>query len=251
MRVFLILLVKELRSVFFSPVAWVVMGLVMVMNGFSFMTALTKLEESAQGAALADYTFNSVPFWLAYFFIFPAITMRLFSEEQKLGTIETLLTVPVRSLQVILSKYSAALIFYAILWVPSLVNFTIFRFTCVTDANTIGSLGGSYTIIFLVGVFNIAIGCFASALTSNQIVAAMTCFTICLVHFLLGFALFFFSGELPAHFQEFIAYFSTLDHVRKFIDGLVDTRPFVYYISFAALFLFLTHHVLEFRKWKA
>ena len=97
MRVFYILLVKELRAFFLSPIAYVVIGLGMVLNGFSFTSAMTKLETSPQASVLVDYTFNSIPFWLAYFFIFPAITMRLFAEEQKLGTIETLLTAPVRS----------------------------------------------------------------------------------------------------------------------------------------------------------
>lgn len=251
MRVFLILLTKELKAFFLSPIAYVVIGLVMVLNGFSFTSGLTDLEEKASPATLAVYTFNSVPFWLAYFFIFPVITMRLFSEEQKLGTLETLLTAPVHSWQVILSKYFAALIFYMIIWVPSLINFTIFRLTCAPDPATIGSLGGVYTIILLIGIFNIAIGCLSSALTSNQIVAAMTCFTCCLLHFLLGFLLLFFSKEIPAQFQDFISYISTMEHVRNFIDGLIDTRQFLYYIGFAALILGLTYHVLEFRKWKA
>lgn len=251
MRVFFILLVKELKAFFLSPVAYVVMGLVMVLNGFSFTSGMSILEQEPSTAKLTSYTFNSLPFWLAYFFIFPVITMRLFAEEQKLGTIETLLTAPVRSGQVIMSKFLATLIFYIILWVPSLLNFIIFRYTCVDDSNTIGSLGGSYTIIFLIGIFNIAIGCFASALTSNQIVAAMTCFTCCLLHFLLGFVGLFFANQMRPEFQEFISYFSTIEHVRNFLDGLVDTRPFVYYTAFSALMLFLTHHVLEFRKWKA
>ena len=245
------MLSKELKGFFLSPVAYVVMGLVMVLNGFSFTSGMSILEQEPSTAKLTTYTFNSLPFWLAYFFIFPVITMRLFAEEQKLGTIETLLTAPVRSWQVILSKYFGALIFYMVLWVPSLINFAIFRITCVDDSNTIGSLGGSYTIIFLVGVFNIAIGCLASSLTSNQIVAAMTCFTFCLLHFLLGFVGLYFANQMPPAFLEVFSYFSTIEHVKNFLDGLVDTRVFVYYTAFAALILYLTYQVLEFRRWKS
>ncbi|MEM0895343.1 MAG: ABC transporter permease subunit [Verrucomicrobiota bacterium] len=250
MRVFLILLVKELRGFFLSPIAWVVMGLVMILNGFSFSSAMTDLENNLRSVTMAAYTFNSQHFWLAYFFVFPVITMRLFAEEQKLGTIETLLTAPVNSWQVILAKYFAALVFYIIIWVPSLLNFVIFRLTCLTDGTVLGSLTGSYLVIILLGVFNIAIGCLASSVTANQIVAAMICFTLCLLHFLIGYLLLFFKRDVPPQYQDFVSYISTVEHVRLFIDGLVNTKPFIYYISFAALILFLTHHILEYRKWK-
>lgn len=244
----MVLLVKELRSFFFSPVAWVVLTLVMLLNGFSFTAALADLREGERSVTLTAYTFNSIQFWLAYFFIFPVITMRLFSEEQKLGTIETLLTAPVTTIQLLLAKYLAALSFYIVIWLPSLLNFLLFQMNSTEDAASIGSLTGSYTIILLVGMFNIAIGCLASALTKNQLVAAMTCFTFCLLHFLVGFVLQNLS--VPDAFREFVTYFSTQIHVRACIDGLIDTRQFIYYISSAILLLSITHHVLEFRKWK-
>ena len=244
----LILLGKELRSFFFSPIAWVVLALVMLLNGLSFTAALADLREGERSVTLTAYTFNSIQFWLAYFFIFPVITMRLFAEEQKLGTIETLLTAPVTTIQLLLAKYFAAVSFYIILWLPSLLNFVLFQMNSVDDHASIGSLAGSYTIIFLVGMFNIAIGCLASALTKNQLVAAMTCFTFCLLHFLLGFILQNLS--VPDVFRETVTHFSTQIHVRAFIDGLIDTRQIIYYTSFSILLLSITYHVLEFRKWK-
>ncbi|MFT4551285.1 MAG: ABC-2 type transport system permease protein [Pseudoalteromonas tetraodonis] len=247
-----VLLSKELRGFFLSPIAYVVLGLVMVLGGFSFTAALTDLKTGDRASTLAVHTFNSLQFWLVYFFIFPVLTMRLFAEEQKLGTIETLYTAPVKSIHILLSKYLAALIFYAVLWIPSLINFAIFGMTCPDDVSAIGSLTGSYSIIFLVGVFNLAIGCFASALTANQLVAAMICFTLCLLHFLFGILMEVVkSDNINAGLVQFSEYISTVGHVRSFIDGLLDTRPFVYYISFAVLILFLTHHVLQYRKWKA
>ena len=247
-----ILLGKELRGFFLSPIAYVVLGLVMVLGGFSFTAALTDLKTGAEARTLAVHTFNSPQFWLAYFFIFPVLTMRLFAEEQKLGTIETLYTAPVRSIHVLLAKYLAALIFYAVLWIPSLINFAIFGMTCPDDVGAIGSLWGSYSIIFLVGVFNLAIGCFASALTANQLVAAMICFTLCLLHFLFGILMEVVKGDnISPALLSFAEYVSTINHVRSFVDGLLDTRPFVYYVSFAALILFFTHHVLQYRKWRA
>ena len=251
-RSLFVLLAKELRGFFLSPIAWVVLGLVMLLGGFSFTAALTDLKTGEEGRTLAVHTFNSLQFWLVYFFIFPVLTMRLFAEEQKLGTIETLYTAPVKSIHVLMSKYLAALIFYAVLWIPSLINFMIFGLTCPNDTGAIGSLTGSYTIIFLVGVFNLAVGCLASALTSNQLVAAMLCFTMCLLHFLFGILIEVVkSDNVSAALLQFSEYVSTVGHVRAFIDGLIDTRPFIYYISFAALILFFTHHVLQYRKWKA
>ena len=247
-----VLLAKELRGFFLSPIAYVVLGLVMVLGGFSFTAALTDLKTGAEARTLAVHTFNSPQFWLAYFFIFPVLTMRLFAGEQELGTIGTLYTAPVKSIHILLAKYLAALIFYAVLWIPSLINFAIFGMTCPDDLSAIGSLWGSYSIIFLIGVFNLAIGCFASALTANQLVAAMICFTLCLLHFLFGILMEVVKGDnISPALLDFAGYVSTIGHVRSFIDGLIDTRPFVYYISFAALILFFTHHVLQYRKWKA
>ena len=252
-RSLFVLLGKELRSFFLSPIAYVVLGLVMVLGGFSFTAALTDLKTGEEARTLSVHTFNSLQFWLVYFFIFPVLTMRLFAEEQKLGTIETLYTAPVKSIHILLSKYLAALIFYAVLWIPSLINFAIFGMTCPEDVSAIGSLTGSYTIIFLIGVFNLAIGCFASALTANQLVAAMICFTLCLLHFLFGILIEVVKSDdnINPLLLQFSEYVSTVGHVRAAVDGLIDTRPFVYYISFAVLILFFTHHVLQYRKWKA
>ena len=243
-----VLLAKELRAFFFSPVAWVVLALVMLLNGFSFMNGIEDLRQGDRAVTLSVYTFSSFPFWLAYFFIFPVITMRLFAEEQKLGTIETLLTAPVNTVQVLLAKYFAALAFYVVLWLPSLLYFFVFNLMAQDDAGAVGSLRGSYAIIILVGTFNIAIGCLASALTKNQIVAAMACFTFCLLHFLIGYVSQFL--PVPDDFRPMVDYFSTWSHVRTFIGGLIDTRQLVYYLSFTVLLLTATYHVLEFRKWK-
>ncbi len=101
MRVFLTLLFKELRAFFYSPVAYVVLALVMIINGFSFRAAIVVLESSPQQGSIVTWTFNSQWFWLSYFFLFPLLTMRLFTEERKMGTFETLFTAPVQTWQVV------------------------------------------------------------------------------------------------------------------------------------------------------
>lgn len=250
MRCFFILLKKELRGFFVSPVAYVVLALVMILNGFSFRAALSILESAPSEGSIVRWTFDSQWFWMSYFFIFPLLTMRLFSEEKKLGTLETLLTAPVRAWEVVWSKYMAAVIFYCLLWVPSLLNFWLLE-TITGGAVEIppGTLQGSYLILLFMGLFNLAVGCFASSLTSNQIVAAVAAFTMCLMHYLIG--VFMQVGRnVPARYVDIVQYISSRDHFRVFINGLVDSRVLVYYGSLALLFLALTHQVVEFRRWK-
>ena len=257
MRIFLILLGKELRSIFLSPVAYVVLGLVMVLNGLAFNASLSILQSSAESSSggsagsLVTWTFNSTWFYMSYFAIFPLITMRLFAEERRLGTLETLLTAPVRTGQFVLSKFAAATVFYVVLWLPSLLNFIVFQWVTAGAAELPGgALTGAYTIIFVMGLFNIAMGCFASALTSNQLIAAITTLTLCVLHFLLGLFTISYKQILAATSDAVINYIATVEHLRTFTEGLIDTRAIVYYTSFAVFFLFLTHQVIEYRRWK-
>ena len=251
MRTFRILLAKELRAFFLSPIAYVVLALVMLLNGAAFYASVRFMEKGPSEGSLVSWTFDSRWFYLSYFAIFPLITMRLFSEEQKLGTIETLLTAPVRTAEVIFSKYIAAVIFYCVLWLPSVLNFYVFQWITRGMAELPpGQLIGSYTIVFVMGLFNISIGCLASALTKNQIVAAILSFTMILLHFLLGAFMLYLSDQNHQQYAELTTYFASILHIKSFASGLIDTRPIVYYLSFTALILSLTHQVLDFRRWK-
>ncbi len=253
MRILSTLFFKELRALFFSPVAWVVMGLVMVINGFSFRAAIAILESGPRTGNLITLTFhpNFYWFWLSYFFIFPLLTMRLFAEERKLGTFETLFTAPVHTWQVIAAKYSAAVFFYCLLWVPSLCNFALFQWMTAGAAELPrGVLYSTYLLLFFMGLFNLAAGCFASALTSNQIVAATISFAISVMHFLIGTFILYQARSMQSSFIDLTYYIASIEHIRVFTSGLVDTRPLVYYGSFSLIFLVFTHHVLEFRRWR-
>lgn len=250
MRCFFILLKKELWGFFVSPVAYVVLALAMVLNGFSFRAALSILESAPSEGSIVTWTFYSRWFWLSYFFIFPLLTMRLFAEEKKMGTLETLLTAPVRTWEVVWSKYLASVIFYCLIWVPSALNFWLLhKLTGGAVEIPRGALQGSYLVLFFMGLFNLAVGCFASSLTSNQIVAAVVSFTACLMHFLIG--VFVQVGRnVPEKFVDVVQYISSSDHIRLFTSGLLDSRPMVYYSSLAIVFIVLTQQVLDFRKWR-
>ena len=252
MRTFLILLGKELRGFFLSPVAYIVLALFMVISGFSFSQAITLLREKPSEMSIVQWTFYPRWFFFYFFFLFPLITMRLFAEEQKLGTLESLLTAPVRTVHVLLAKYVSAVIFYCVLWLPNLLYMGILHW--VADGRVeipVGPLGGSYLIIFLSGLFHIAIGCLASALTRNQIVAAIICFTMILLHFLLGMFLLLMADNYPVEMTDFVNYFATTQHMAYFTKGLIDSRAIVYYVSFSVLLLSVTHQVLEYRRWKS
>lgn len=252
MRTFLVLLGKELRSFFFSPVAYIVLALFMVISGFSFSQAISNLREKPSEFSIVQWTFYPRWFFFYFFFLFPLITMRLFAEEQKQGTLESMLTAPVRAVHVLLAKYFSALIFYMILWLPNLLYLAVLQW--VADGRVeipYGALTGSYIIIFLTGLFHIAIGCLASSLTKNQIVAAIICFTMILLHYLIGAFLLYFATNNPVQMTDVVNYFTTDQHMNFFTKGLIDSRPMVYYGSFTVLLLTLTHQVLEYRRWKS
>jgi len=251
MTVLLTLFFKELRSFFYSPVAYIVLAMVMVINGFSFRGAIAALESGPQQGSLVSYTFTSPWFWWSYFFVFPLLTMRLFSEERKLGTWETLFTAPVHTWQVIAGKYLAAVFFYCLLWAPSLLNFFVFQWMTASAADIpTGALYSTYLLIFFMGLFNLAVGCFTSSLTSNQIVAAVMSFTISLLHFVVGIFALYLGRRLPEALIDIVHYITTKEHLELFASGLMDTRPLVYYGVVALLFLTFTHYVLEFRRWR-
>jgi ABC-2 type transport system permease protein len=248
MRRFWILLKRELAAFFYSPMAYFVLAMVMVMNGVAFRFATALLDGHIQPHSLVSLTFNSFWFRMIFFFLFPLLTMRLFAEERKMGTFETLMTAPVRISEVVLSKYLACLIFYCALWVPCLGNFLLFQMiTGSGNAFPLPALFSSAVLLLLLGAFNIALGCLASALSRNQIVAAVTGGTLVLLHFFLGFIAAF--AKASPEMLDRVSYFSSMDHINLFSQGLIDSRPIVYYLSATGFLLALTHQAIEQRRW--
>src|SRR5919204_4429367 len=143
MRKFYVLLARELRSYFYSPIAYIVLVFFLLVSGADFYFQISFMNQRPVGYSVQEAFFNSVFFWFAFVLIFPLITMRLFSEEFKLGTIEPLTTAPVRDWQIVLSKFFGALVFYLILWIPTLLYFWIFaRMTNQSAAHSAGAYFG-------------------------------------------------------------------------------------------------------------
>jgi len=253
MRSLYILFKKELKQYFCSPFGWIVFTIITLLQGLSLSSVIELYEKSPVKTNLLLDSLQSTPIFFIYFlFLFPLITMKLFSEEERSGTLETMMTAPIHTWQLVGSKYLAALIYYCFLWLPLILHVKFFTwFTSTPAPASVDHFVGVYTVLFLIGIFFIAVGCLASSLTQSQIIAAILTFGFLLAHVFLGFIPVImgesFSGASGA---EFFNYIAMQNHISNFGIGLLDSRTFIYYISMALLTLLLTHHVVDYRRWK-
>ena len=251
MRKFFVLLERELKSYFYSPIAYIVLCFVMALAGFNAYTVVSVLNRGPSDYTMVEVFFNTAIFWFAFLPIIPLVTMRLYAEEFKLGTIETLMTAPVSDWQVVASKFAGALLFYIVLWVPTMLHFAIFQhLTAQPAAASLGSYVGSYLLLLLIGMFYLSLGCFASVLTRNQIIAAVISFVLVLLTFFTGLLGFVMPNASQA-FRDLVSYFSTVEHMRDFSRGLIDSRPIVFYLTMTVFLQVLTFQVFQYRKWKS
>ena len=218
--------------------------------GLSFVILVSKLKSDSTPVPVTELFYLTPFFWLILLLSAPLITMRLFALEKYSGTFETLMTTPVSDLQVVLAKFSAALIFYMVMWLPLLACILILRrYTSDPSALDWGTLGSTFLGIFLIGCLYMAMGCFASSLTRSQIIAAMIALALGISLFLISFL----AERLPVErgwATEVLAYTAMVEHMQDFSRGIVDTRCLVFYLSGMLFFLFLTHRVVESRRWK-
>lgn len=236
---------RELRAYFFSPLAYVLLALFLFVNGAVFALVVSFLSDPAAPPGRPfDFFFNGFPFWLILLVWVPAVTMRLLAEERRSGSIEVLMTAPVTEGQVVAGKYLAALAFFAFLWAPTLLYAVLVDLWGEVDW---GIVAAGYLGVLLVGGFFLAVGVLASALVRHQVVAAVVCFALLLLIFLLAFL----AGLVQRpELQEVLAYVAVLDHMTEFSRGVVDTRRLVFYGTGTFLFLFTAARVLEGRKWR-
>ncbi len=247
MKTFGILLKRELTAYFLSPIAYLVMMFFLAMVGFSFWLLVSILVQGTLSASILSELFGSIFFWIAVLIVVPVLTMRLFAEERRSGTLETLLTAPVGDAAVVLAKYFGALLFFLIMWLPTLTYLWILRRYSPTETPPDwGALAGGYAGTLLVGMLYIAIGLFCSALTRNQIVAAIMAFAVISVLFFAGFLAY--TARDPA-LRELGTYISSVEYMRDFARGAFDTRAIVFHASGAMFMLFATVRLLESRRW--
>ncbi|MBQ7970659.1 MAG: ABC transporter permease subunit [Treponema sp.] len=222
----LIIMKRELSSYFTGPIAYIVTGLFLIISGITFFSTYF-----IQGSADLRGFFGLLP--LLFSFFVPALTMRLFAEERRSGSIETLLTLPVTEVNVVAGKFLAAFVEVLVMVSPTL----FYVVTAVIFGNPdFGPIVGGYLgIVFLSACFA-SIGVFASSITKNQIIAFFTAFIICIVLTMIDSFLVF----LPTSFVDFFAYISANAHFTSISKGIIDTRDLLYFASITALFFVIT-----------
>jgi ABC-2 type transport system permease protein len=251
MRIFLALMRRELAAFFFSITGYVIIAAVTLLSGLGFVVLLKALSDGRPfTATVTEMFYSTFFFWLILLLATPVITMRLFALEKSTGTFETLMTTPVGDLQVVAAKFTAAVIFYMVAWLPMLAClFIVRRFTSQAGALDAGTIGGMYLGIFLTGGLFLSLGCFASAISQSQMAAAMISFVLGVSLFSLGFL----AKSIPVTAQwqsQVLSYFGLFDQMNDFARGVVDTRTVVFYVTATFFFLFLTLRVVESRRWK-
>jgi ABC-2 type transport system permease protein len=246
---------KELKTFLYSPIAYILTAFFLLVSGFFFYNILAWANDQAMRAMQAGYGMERLninqmlfqPFFsnmtIILMFLLPMLTMRLFADEKKMRTEELLLTSPVRLSSIIIGKYLAALIIYALIL---LLTATYAVFVFIYGNPEALPLLVSYLGLFLLGAVFIAIGLFASALTENQVIAAVISFSAIMLIWVISWV-----GESgPGAWQGILTYLSFFSHFKNMASGVIDTQDIVYYLSFIFLGLYLTRSVFEFRKWR-
>lgn len=238
-------LMRELRSYFFSPLAYIVLALLLLVNGGVFYIIISFLSDPrAPAGAPLQFFFSGFFFWLVLMFVAPILTMRLLSEERRSGTIEVLMTAPVTESQVVIGKFLAALGFYLFLWLPTLAYAVIVGHYSAVDW---GPVASGYLGVLGIGALFLSVGTFASSVTRSQLVAAILTLAVLMPLFTFGFLESLFNSEA---LKQTFGYMNLLQHMDDFSRGVVDTRRLVYYLSTSVFFLFLAARSLEAKKWR-
>lgn len=229
---------KEFSSYFNSPIAYVFITAFLVVVNWLYFKLLF-----VNGQATMRPFFSLLP-WM-FLLLVPAITMRLWAEEKKLGTIEVLMTLPVRDIDVVLGKYLGSFAFLLLtIFLTGLIPITL---SFIGDPDT-GPIFGGYIAAFFLGGAYLAIGIYFSSLTENQIVAFILSAIFCTIFLLIGqdFAVF----NLPSFLIPFVKYLGLANHFDSISRGVVDSRDVLFYLSVIVFFLFMNIRALESRKWK-
>jgi len=228
---------KEIRTYFSSPMAYVVSAVFLAITGYLFVRSVSSpFPEASVRGWMLDGTILFV-LWS------PVLTMRLLSEEQKMGTLELLMTSPVHDYAIVLGKFLAAFVILAVT-ISMTLFYTIFLF--FFGQPDIGPMLAAYLGLMLYGAATLSIGVLASSLTSNQIIAAVIGFGILLLLTLLEQAADVTSGQTAYVLQQL----SLTGHFLNFAQGVIDTNSVVYYLSTVLVFLFLAVRNLESRRWR-
>jgi len=236
---------KELTAFFSSLIGYIAIAVFLILIGLVMWVFPNNAFDF--GYANLDILFTNAP--MVFMLLIPAVTMRLFSEEKKAGTLEIISTRPVTELQIILGKYFAALVLVIIALLPTLLYYyTISQLATPTGNVDVGAIRGSYIGLCLLSAAFISIGVFASALTDNQIVAFILAAFLCFVSYL-AFNALSGLGLFGGKADDIIQSIGIQYHYDSISRGVVDSRDVIYFLSLIAIFILGTKTALESRKW--
>ncbi len=240
MKNILTICTKEYKSYLTSPMAYVIIAAFVVGSGFFF--AIPKGTSAAFAETSMRGVFGNTYYIIIVFLLMAVLTMRLIAEEKKLGTIELLMTAPVRDSELIIGKFLGS-----ISLLITMVVFTLYYpiILIIYGDPDIGPILSGYLGFILLGSMAMAIGLFTSSLTSNQIVAAVVGGAILLGLWFLNV----FATLMPTKIASALSYFSPASYIPDFYTGIIDTRGIIYFISVTGLFLFLAVRSLENSRW--
>ncbi|MEI7596882.1 MAG: gliding motility-associated ABC transporter permease subunit GldF [Bacteroidota bacterium] len=240
------LLKKEINNFFGSIIGYIVIGVFLIINGLFLWVFPLEFNILDGGYSSVDGLFVLAP-WV-FLFLIPAITMRSFADEKKMGTIELLLTKPITDMQLVLSKFFAGVILVFLSVLPSLIYyFTVYYLGSPVGNIDSGGTWGSYIGLFFLASSFVSVGLFSSSITDNQVVSFIIAVTLCLLTYI-GFE-FIYSLDLFGGFDLFIKNMGISAHYSSMSRGVIDTRDVIYFGSLMGLFLLLTRISIQKRKW--
>ena len=238
---------KEIKSFLGSLIGTLVIVVFLLLTGLFLWVFPGNYNIPDNGYATLEGLFLLAP-WV-YLFLVPAITMRLFADEKRLGTIEILLTRPVSDFKLVMAKFLAGLTLVVFSLLPTLLYFlSVYLLGNPVGSIDIGATWGSYIGLFFLAAIYVAIGIFASSVTDNQIVSFILAMALSFV-FYLGFD-FIASAGVPYLFELLFSYFSINNHYVSISRGVVDMRDMIYFIGMTLIFLILTATFLRIGNWK-
>ncbi len=237
---------RELFALFVTPLAWVLITAFLVVQGIHFAILVTQFAGPAdltEGGPIPAFFGKTMLLYLPLLFVCPMLTMRVFAEERRSGTIEALLTAPVGTTGVVLAKYGAALTTFVVMWAPTVLYIALLARTGDVDWWAVGS---SYLGIFGLGAGYLALGTMSSAMTESQLAAAMLSAMMLLAIFTVGLGEFAFEDG-PA--RAICSYISPWAHMADFSAGIVDLRRLVLDATLVAVPLFTTVRTVDAWRW--
>jgi ABC-2 type transport system permease protein len=247
---------RDIRSMFVSPIAYVVLTGFLLLAGWFFFNLFAQFNRlvaaysAVQGYDTTWLNLNDAvitPFLqnlsVVLLIVIPMITMRSFAEERSVGTYELLFTSPLRVTEIVLGKFLAGVVLVTLMVGLTLVYPGILM---IYGNPEVGLITSGFLALYLTAIAYIAVGNFASSLTSNQIIAAVTALVILLLLFVISWP----AEGAGESLKAFLTYLSVTEHFSTMVRGIIDTKDLVYFASLVGIFLFLNHRAVEAARWK-